>query len=162
MSERVDVGRQGTTSSTGSSTGSGPVSSGEQSLGQLVGRASKELSNLVRSEIELAKLEVTAAAKRAGIGAGLLGGAGFLAVLGLVFVSVAVVYGLHGLGLPLGWAFLIVGVAYLFGAGLFALVARGQLKRLAPPARTIRTVRDDVEWAKHPTVTPPSRVRGTG
>lgn len=149
MSERIDVQR------------SNPASGSEQSLGQLVAGASRELSNLVRSEIELAKLEVSAQARRAGIGAGLLGGAGFLAILGLIFVSVAVVYGLHGLGLPLGWAFLIVGVAYLFGAALFALIARGQLKRLAPPERTIRTVRDDVAWAKHPTVTPPSRV-GTG
>jgi len=145
VSERIDVQR------------SNPASGSEQSLGQLVAGASRELSNLVRSEIELAKLEVSAQARRAGIGAGLLGGAGLLAVLGVVFVSFAVVYGLHALGLPLGWAFLIVGVLYLFGAGLFALVARGQLKRLRPPERTIRTVRDDVEWAKHPTVTPAPR-----
>lgn len=150
MSERIDVGR------------SSPASETEQSLGQLVAGASKELSNLVRSEIELAKLEMTAQAKRAGIGAGLLGGAGFLALLGLVFLSFALVYGLHGLGLPLGVAFLVVGLLYLFGAGLFALLARGQLKRLRPPERTIRTVRDDVEWAKHPTVTPPSRVGTAG
>jgi hypothetical protein len=149
MSERIDVGRSSAAPGT------------EQSLGSLVAGASKELSNLVRSEIELAKLELTASAKRAGIGAGLLGGAGFLALLGLIFVSFALVYGLHGLGLPLGWAFLIVGVLYLFSAGLFALVARSQLKRLRPPERTIRTVRDDVEWAKHPTVAPPSRL-GTG
>ncbi len=150
MSERIDAARSSSTPSS------------EPSLGQLVAGASKELSNLVRSEIELAKLEITAQAKRAGIGAGLLGGAGFLAVLGLLFVSIAIAFGLHGLGLPLGWAFLIVGVVYLFGAGLFALVARGQLKRLSPPARTIRTVRDDVKWAKHPTVAPPSRVGTAG
>ncbi len=145
MSERIDTGH------------SGGAGANEQSLGQLVAGASKELSNLVRSEIELAKLELTEAGKRAGIGAGLLGGAGFLGVLGLVFVSVAVAFGLHGLGLPLGVGFLIVGILYVLGAGLFALVARGQLKKLRPPARTIRTVRDDLEWAKHPTVPPAVR-----
>lgn len=152
MSERIDVGR----------SGSGPAPGSEQSLGQLFAGASKDLSNLVRSEIELAKLEVTASAKRAGIGAGLLGAGGFLAVLGLIFLSFALVYALHGLGLPLGAAFLIVGLLYLFGAGLLALLARGQLKKLRPPERTIRTIRDDVEWAKHPTVTPPSRVGTAG
>lgn len=149
MSERVDLGRP--------SRDSG----GEQSLGQLVAGASKDLSDLIRSEIQLAKVELTAEAKRAGIGGGLLGGAGFLALLGLTFLSFALVYGLHGLGLALGWSFLIVGVLYLFGAGLFALLARSLLKRLRPPERTIRTVRDDLEWARHPTVTPPRRV-GTG
>lgn len=148
MSERIDLGPP-----------SG-ASGGEQSLGQLIGAASKELSNLVRSEIELAKLELSAAAKRGGIGAGLLGGAGFLGALGLIFLSVALAYGLHGLGLPLGVGFLIVGILYVLVAGILALVARGQLKRLRPPARTIRTVREDIEWAKHPTVPPPTRVTG--
>ena len=146
MSERVETGR---------STSS---SSGEPSLGQLVAAASKDLSALVRSEIELAKLELTAAGKRAGVGAGLLGGAGFLAIFGLAFLSIALAFGLRGLGLSLGVAFLIVGVLYVLGAGLFALIARRQLKKLKPPERTIRTVREDVEWAKHPTL--PATAKG--
>ncbi len=130
----------------------------EQSLGQLISAATKELSNLVRAEIALAKLELSATAKRGGIGAGLLGGAGFLGALGLIFLSIALAYGLHGLGLPLGIGFLIVGILYVLVAAVLALLARGQLKRVGPPARTIRTVREDIEWAKHPTVPPPTRV----
>ena len=148
MSERIDVGRASRTSG------------GEQSLGQLVSAASRELSNLLRAEIELAKLELSAAAKRGGVGAGLLGGAGFLGAVGLIFLSIALAYGLHGLGLPLGVGFLIVGILYVLGAAILALIARSQLKRVRPPARTIRTVREDIEWAKHPTVPPPTRVSG--
>jgi hypothetical protein len=126
-----------------------------QSLGELVAAATRDLSQLVHKEIELAKTEISGELKKAGIGAGLLGGAGFLGVMALTLFSVAAALGIAaGTGIPAWAGFLIVGGAYGAGAGLSAMLGLGQVVRVHPPTRTIRTVRDDLEWAKHPTVAP--------
>lgn len=129
-------------------------SSTEPTIGQLVAHATADLSQLVRSEIALAKVELKKEAVNAGLGAGLLGGAGFSGVLGLIFLSIAVAYGIHGLGAPLGVGFLIVGVLYVLAALVMALLGRRSLKKVGPPQKTLATVKDDVAWAKHPTQAP--------
>jgi hypothetical protein len=123
----------------------------QQTLGQLVASASRDLSQLIHAEIELAKAELRVDAKRAGVGAGLFGGAGFLLLFATLFLSVALAYAIAALGLPLGVGFLIVGVLYLVAAGLFALFGLRTVKRISPPRRTIKTVKDDIAWIKHPT-----------
>jgi Putative Actinobacterial Holin-X, holin superfamily III len=122
----------------------------EQSLGQLVATASRDLSLLVHKEFELVKAELAEDAKRAGIGAGFLGGGGFLAVFGLAFLSVATAYGLSALGTGLGWGFFIVAVVYLGTAGGLAFAGVKNVTKVGPPRRTINTVKDDLAWAKHP------------
>ena len=57
----------------------------DQSIGELVATMSRDLSVLVNKEIELAKAEITEDIKRAGLGAGFLGGGGFLAYFGALF-----------------------------------------------------------------------------
>ena len=126
----------------------------EPTLGELFATASRDLSLLVHKEVELAKAELSVDAKRAGIGAGILGTAGFLGLLALIFLSIALAFGLAGLGLPLGVGFLIVGVVYLVAAGILALGGLRSVRKVGPPRRTIKTVKDDLEWAKHPTVAP--------
>jgi uncharacterized membrane protein YdfJ with MMPL/SSD domain len=125
----------------------------DPSLGELVATATRDLSSLLRQEIELAKLELQREVVAAGKGAGGLGVAGFAAMLGLVLLSISAAYAL-GRVVPLGTGFLIVGGADLLVAALAALLGVRSFKRMAPPARTLETLKDDAAWAKHPTVTP--------
>jgi len=127
----------------------------EQSLGELVATATRDLSLLVHKEMELAKAEISAEVKRAGIGAGFLGGAGFVGVFALTFLSVAAALGIAaGAGIPVWAGFLIIGGAYGALAGLLGMLGLGKVVKVKPPQRTIRTVKDDIAWAKHPTVAP--------
>ncbi|HWH30466.1 MAG TPA: phage holin family protein [Mycobacteriales bacterium] len=136
----------------GTSDGRGPA--GEKSLGELVATATRDLSTLIRSEVQLAKVEIKQEVTSAGKGAGLLGGAGFLGVLALVFLSVSAAYGISWLGVPLGCAFFTVGALYAIAAAALALTGRKNLQKVGPPERTIETVKDDVAWARHPTQAP--------
>jgi hypothetical protein len=90
----------------------------------------------------------------AGKGAGLFGGAGVTGLLGLVFLSVAGAYGIEALGVPLGLAFLIVGVLYVLVAAVLGLLGKGKVDKVGPPQKTVETVKDDIAWAKHPTQAP--------
>jgi uncharacterized membrane protein YdfJ with MMPL/SSD domain len=128
----------------------------DPSLGDLVATATKDLSSLMRQELELAKVEIKRDVVAAGKGAGGLGAAGFAGMLGLIFLSIAAAYAL-GRVVPLGVGFLIVGVAYLLVAGLAALIGLKSFKKMQPPAKTIETLKDDAAWAKHPTVAPTRR-----
>jgi len=123
------------------------------SLGDLVAAATQNLSTLMKQEVQLAKIEIKREVVAAGKGAGLLGGAGALGALGGIFVSIALAYALNEV-LPTFVSFLLVGVVYLVVAGLLALIGKKSLSKVGPPEKTIATVKDDVAWAKHPTVAP--------
>jgi len=122
----------------------------EQSFGTLLSELSSDLSTLVRQEIELARVEMTAKAKDAGKGAGMLAGAGVagLAVLG---AFTAFLIALLAEWMPVWAASLIVTVLWAIVA--FVLLRRGQrqLKEAMPPKpeQTIETVKEDVQWAKN-------------
>ncbi len=131
-----------------------------RSLGELVASASADLSALVRKEIELAKLELKQEAVSAGKGAGALGAAAFAGVLGLIFLSIALAYAI-GKVLPLGVGFLLVGVLYILVAAIAALVGKKSFGKVGPPQKTIETVKDDIAWAKHPTIAPTHRAPTT-
>lgn len=133
-----------------------PVVEAEQpSLGELVGTATRDLSELMRKEVQLAKLEIKQEVVTAGKGAGLLGGAGAAAVIGFLFLNIGLAYAL-GEVVPLGAGFAIVGGLYLLAAVALALTGKGTLGRLGKPEKTIETVKDDVAWLKHPTQAPGS------
>jgi hypothetical protein len=123
----------------------------DRSLGELVASATRDLSQLVHKEVELAKVEIKKDIAAAGKGAGLFGGAGLTGLFALIFLSFAMVYGIHGLGLDLGWAFLIVGLVYLVAAAVLALSGKKKISQVGPPERTIETVKDDIAMAKSAT-----------
>lgn len=130
---------------------------GEPSLGELVTHATKDLSQLLRQELALAKLELKKEAVNAGKGAAMLGGAGGAGLFALVFLSISAAYGISWLGIPLGWGFFVVGALYLLVAAVLALLGKKNLQKVGPPERTIATVKDDVAWVKNPTQTPVRR-----
>ncbi|HEY0472355.1 MAG TPA: phage holin family protein [Kribbella sp.] len=120
----------------------------EPTVGQLVANASRDLSNLVRSELELAKTELKKTAVAAGTGAGLFGGAAFLALLAIILLSIAAAYGVNALGLHPALAFLIVAVLYLLIAAVLVLVGKRMLGKAKGPQRAIVTSKESVEVLK--------------
>ncbi len=126
----------------------------EASLGELVSTATRDMSLLMRQEIELVKAEARQTAISAGLGAAFLGLAGGLALFGTIALTIGAAESLHGLGLTRGWAFLVVAAAMLILATLLGLFGVSRLRRVKAPERTLQTVKDDVTWIKHPTVDP--------
>lgn len=126
----------------------------DATIGELVATASRDVSLLLRQEVELAKTEVKVAAKSAGLGAAFMAVAGVLGFFAFLAITIAAGEGLHAAGIGRAYAFLIVAGAYLMVAGLLALFGIGRLKKVRPPKRAMQTVKDDVSWIKHPTVVP--------
>lgn len=136
---------------------SGPPTD-EATIGELVALASRDVSLLIRQEVELAKAEVKSAATSAGLGAAFLGGAGFLGFFAFLAVTIAFGEALVVAGINRAWSFLIVTGAYLLLAGILSLFGVGRLKKVGPPKRAIQTMKDDVAWIKHPTIAPTTKI----
>jgi hypothetical protein len=117
----------------------------DRSVGDLVRLANEQFVALVRHEVDFAKAEMTQKAKRAGVGAGLFGTAGVLALYALgVFIAAAIL----GLALVLpGWAAaLVVGGGLILIAGLAAVIGRSRLRGATPavPQESVRSLREDL------------------
>ena len=122
---------------------------GELSTGELVSRLSEQVTQLVRSELQLALTELKQKGKQAGIGAGLTGAGGVVALVGLGALVLAAIAAL-ALVLPVWAAALIVGVVVVLLAGLLALTGIGQIKRGTPPMpeQAIASVQRDLQTVK--------------
>ena len=111
------------------------------SVGDLVGEVGRDMSQLVRQEMHLAKAELRQDAKRTGQAAGAFGGAGVAGYMVLLFASIALWWGLANVMNP-GWAALVVaGVWAVIGAILFA-AARSRTRMIRGPQQTAQTVRE--------------------
>jgi hypothetical protein len=110
------------------------------SLGALLGDVSKDLSELVRQEIALAKAEATQSATRVGKGAGLLGGAGMAGHFVLLFLSIALWWGI-GNSTGRGWSALILAGIWAVIAAVLAVVGRTQIKSARGLDRTTDSVK---------------------
>lgn len=110
------------------------------SVGDLIGEVTRDLSTLMRQELDLAKAEVKQEASKAAKAGGMLGAAGFAGYMVLLFASIAAWQGLAAI-MPSGWAALIVAVVWaVIGAVLFA-VGRQRMREVNPkPERTVETV----------------------
>jgi Flp pilus assembly protein TadB len=118
----------------------------QASTGQLVVRLTDDIRTLVRDELALAQLELKSKAKRAGIGSGLFGAAGVVALLGAATLVAFAVLAL-GLALPYWASALIVGIVLMLFAGLLAMVGKQQLGKALPPMpdEAIANVKKDIE-----------------
>ena len=120
----------------------------EQPVGDLLKRLSEETSTLVRQELALARAEMTERGKRAGTGAGMLGGAGVAGLLTLGALT-ATLIGVLDTAMAFWLAALIVTVVWGAIAGVLALQGRNKINEATPPApQTMETVKEDVRWAK--------------
>ncbi len=120
----------------------GPAGDGDDrpSIGTLLSEITEDLSTLFRQEVELAKVELTDQAKKAGTGAGMFGGAAVAANLALVFVSVSLWWALGAL-INRGWSALVVAI--LWGVVALVLAKRGQkqVKEVGGAPRTAETLK---------------------
>jgi Putative Actinobacterial Holin-X, holin superfamily III len=122
----------------------------DRPIGDLLRQLSQETTTLVRQELELAKAEMAQKGKRAGLGAGMFGGAGAAALLGLGALSAAAIAAL-GEALALWLAALIVALLWLAIAGALALQGRSKVQAATPPVpeQTQESMKEDVQWAKN-------------
>jgi uncharacterized membrane protein YqjE len=121
----------------------------DQSIGDLVSVAARDISQLVRFELDLAKLELKDDAKRVGIGAALVGIALFAACLVLMLLCFAFAYGLNTLGIWLWAAFLIVAGTCVLIIGGAALIAWLIVRRVTGMRKTRTSLADDVSLLRH-------------
>jgi hypothetical protein len=113
----------------------------EVSVGQLVGNISRDLSTLMRQELELAKVEIKSEVSKTAKGAGMLGGAGFAGYMTALFLSLAAAWGLANV-MDEAWAFLIVTAVWAVIAAVLFLSGRKTLQTVNPkPERTVETVK---------------------
>jgi hypothetical protein len=132
----------GSAGSGGTSAGSPDHAPGEvSSIGTIIANISSDLSTLMRQEVELAKVEVKDSATKAGKGAGLLGGAGVAANMALLFLSIALWWGLGSLLDNHGWAAVVVAVIWGIIAAVLASMGRKNLKTINGMPRTVETAK---------------------
>lgn len=122
----------------------GQTDAQQQSLGDLVSLAVSDITQLVKFEVDLAKIELKQDARRLGIGGVLLGMAAFVGCLVLMLLCFAFAYGLMALGIW-GWAsFLIVAGTCVLLAGLAVGIGLLKFRKLSGLRKTRSTVSDDL------------------
>ena len=124
-------------------------SQSSKTTGNLLSDALNNISGLVRSEVDLARAEISENLSRAIVAVGLIAGAAIIALVALNVLAAALVAGLTELGLDAGWAALIVGA--VLGLLAYLLILKGindlKLSSLAP-TRTARNLRRDAAAVK--------------
>jgi hypothetical protein len=111
------------------------------SLGDLIGEVSKDLSTLLRQELDLAKAELRQSATRAGKGAGLYGGAGIAGYFAVLFLSVALWWAL-GYLIGNAWSAVIVAVIWAIIAAIMYFVGRREMSAVKGMPQTVETVKE--------------------
>jgi hypothetical protein len=121
--------------------GSQRLEVGSASVGQLISDVSRDLSTLMRQEVELAKAEVRSEITKTGKAIGMLGGAGLAGYMVLLFLSTAAWWGLSN-AMDQGWAALIVAAVWAAIGSVLFLSGRSKLRSVnSKPERTVETVK---------------------
>lgn len=129
------------------------VPTSQASTGELIAQAADDISTLIRDEIQLAKQDLATSGKRLGVGAGMFGVAGTLALYGLGALVAAAILGIAE-GLDAWLAALIVGGGLFVLAGIAAVFGKMRVSRVAEaPLERVESVKADVA-AVRPGVTP--------
>jgi len=132
-----------------STTERGTGAPSEASLAELIKQLSETSSRLARQEVELAKAELAYKGKRAGIGAGMFGGAGVVGFYGLGALIAAAILAL-ATAMTAWLAALIIAVVLAAIAGVLALQGKTKVQQATPPVpeEATESVKEDVQWAK--------------
>lgn len=120
----------------------------ELAVGDIIKGITDDVKLLVRDEVELAKSELVPTAKKAGMGAGLFGAAGYFGISALSILYFAAAFGLVALGLDAWLAFLIVGVALLLIAAVLGGIGFMLVRKVRGPERTIAQANQTVAEVK--------------
>jgi uncharacterized protein HemX len=125
------------------------VTNGDRSLGELFSDLTRDTSELIREEVELAKVELSQKATCVGKDLGFLAAGGAIAYAGFLALVAALIIGLGQLGLTWWASALIVGLLVAGVGGYLVWQGLQNLKHepLAPQ-QTIQTLKEDAQWAK--------------
>lgn len=117
----------------------------EPSVGELVAAVQRDLSLLVKKEIELAKSELRVNLKVGGLSIAMFGAAAFLLLLAVIMLSVGFAYLINLTGLDLVWCFLLVFLAYTVVAGLLGFIGYRKVRQVRGPQRAIHQAQETKE-----------------
>ena len=120
-----------------------------QPVGDLVKQATEQAQTLVREEIELAKAELGEKGKKAGLGAGMFGGAGLFGLFAFAALTACLI-GALDTAMSFWLAALVVAAVYGAIAGVLALTGKKKVTEATPPVpeQTVENVKEDVAWTK--------------
>jgi hypothetical protein len=110
------------------------------SLGDLLGEVTKDISTLMRQEVDLAKAELKQSASKAGKGAGMLGGAGYAGVMAILFLSIALWWGL-GYLIDNTWSAVVVAVIWAIIGLILYSRGRKELKEMQGAPKTVDSLK---------------------
>ena len=121
----------------------------DRPVGELMGELAQQTSTLVRQELALARAELTEKGRTAGVGVGLIGGGGGLALFAFGALTAAVIL-LLDKAMAAWLGALVVAVVYAAVAAVLALRGKERIEESTPPVpeQTVETLKEDVEWAK--------------
>ena len=124
----------------------------DRPIGELLQQLASETTTLVRQELDLAKAEMREKAGKAGPGFGMWGAAGATGLLALGSLTAFLILALDG-AMPNWLAALVVGLVWAAITGVLYLRGKRRVEEAGSPVpeKTIETVKEDVQWAKHPT-----------
>ena len=124
----------------------------ERPVAELLKQLANETTTLGRQELDLARAELREKAGKVGAGAGMWGAAGAAALLALGALTAFLILALDGV-MPNWLAALIVGIAYAAIAGFLYLRGKQRVEEAGSPVpeQTVETLKEDAQWAKHPT-----------
>lgn len=123
----------------------------QASTGQLLVQATEDISQLIRDEMQMAKRDLAETGKRVGIGAGLFGLAGTLALYGLAALIATIILAIAE-GLAPWIAAGIVTLVLFVAAAVAALVGKGSISHAGDaPHDRVESVKADIDTAKHGT-----------
>lgn len=114
---------------------------GDSSLGDLLGDLSRNVSTLMRQEVELAKAELKESATSAGKGAGMYASAGLSGHFVLLFLSLGAMFGL-ALWTGYGWAAVIVAGIWAVVGAVLAVLAKKQMQTVKGLPQTTDTIKE--------------------
>jgi uncharacterized membrane protein YqjE len=150
MDQDYERGSPGARSGAGASGRAGGDAGGTEGIGSLISGTIRDMQDLVRAEVQLAKAELKEDAKGIGAGAGMLAAGAFVGLVGLVWLVFAAIHlvdkAIEELWLSAG----IVSLVLLAIAAILAQRGRSTLRASnLKPEQTIETLREDQRWAKH-------------